>query len=110
MVSWVGFCFLNSPSGSPDIGQISKQMIPPCIQPVYATDFGKWNYREWPAERIEEFWKYFDQMVRFHERDAKLSGGQGVVSIVDFDGFELNHHASPSCKIRARPITVGNLI
>ena len=61
---------------------------------AYVTEFGKWDFRGWPEDRLDEFWKYFEQMVRYHERDASLNGGQGVVCNVDWDGFELNHHAS----------------
>ena len=43
---------------------------------------------------MDEFWQFYEQWVRFNERDAKLNGGQGVASIVDFEGFELNHGAS----------------
>ena len=65
---------------------------------VYVPEFGKWDFRHWPADRMDEFWKYWEQYVRFHERDAKLNGDQGAVCIVDWDGFELTHHASPNGK------------
>ena len=61
---------------------------------VYVTEFGKWNYRHWPTARVDEFWKYHEQLIRLHEKDAKMSGGQGTVCIMDWDGFQLKHHAS----------------
>ena len=61
-------------------------------------EFGKWDFRHWPADRMADFWKYFEQYVRFHERDSKVGGGKGAVCVVDFDGFKLTHHASPNGK------------
>lgn len=65
---------------------------------MYAIDFGKWDYREWahkPDEKLEEFWKYFEQFIRRQEKDAAVNDGEGMVEIVDWDGFSLSHHASP---------------
>ena len=61
-------------------------------------DFGQWDFRHWSEERIDEYWKYFEQIIRSIEKDAKANGGQGVVSIADFDGFQLNHQISPGGK------------
>ena len=64
---------------------------------VYVVQFGKWDFRGWaqkPEEKVEEFWKYFEQYVKRHEKDGERNGGEGVVDIVDWDGFSLSHHAS----------------
>ena len=61
---------------------------------VYVAEFGKWDYREWahkPAEKVAEFGKYFEQFIRRMRKDA---GEEGIVLIVDWDGFSLSHHAS----------------
>ena len=61
-------------------------------------EFGKWDYRELAhhsEEKQAEFWKYFEQMVRRQQKGAEMNNGQGMVEIVDWEGFELNHHASP---------------
>ena len=49
-------------------------------------------------KRLDEFWQYYEWMLRFNERDANLNGGQGVVTIVDFDEFRLAHYASKNGK------------
>ena len=63
---------------------------------MYYSDFGKWDYRRWAQqseEKVAEFWKFFEQMVRREEKDAARSNG--MVEVVDFSGFTLGHHASP---------------
>ena len=65
------------------------------------TDFGKWNYREWaqkPKEKQDEFWKFFEQYVKRHERDAALNNEQGIVIIIDWEGFALGQYASNNGK------------
>ena len=61
---------------------------------VYVIEFGNWDYREWaqkPEEKLNEFWKHFEQHIR---RQSKDGGEDGVVEIVDWEGFSLSHHAS----------------
>ena len=62
---------------------------------MYVVDFGKWDYRdlaEKPKERLTEFWTfYYEQFVRRQKKDA---GEEGMVEIVDWDGFRLSNHAS----------------
>ena len=68
------------------------------IHAVYLVEFGKWDYRQWarkPEEKLVEFWKFFEQFVRRQEKDAKANNGQGMVQLVDWDGFALSHHSSP---------------
>ena len=70
---------------------------------MYFIDFGKWDYRQWAEqteEKVAEFWKYFEQFVRREEKDAAKY--DGMVEIVDFDGFTLSHHASPKGECVAR--------
>ena len=60
-------------------------------------EFGKWNYRDLahkPPEFIDEFWKYYEQLARRQERDAAMNKDQGVVLILDWDGFSLTNYAS----------------
>ena len=68
---------------------------------MYVVEYGHWDYRDWPADRLDEFWKYYERVVRLCERDAKLSGGEGMVAIIDFDDFQLTHYASSKGKIWA---------
>ena len=59
-------------------------------------DFGKENFRAlstMPSETQEEVWKSWEQWTRFLERDAASNYGQGVVVIIDFDGFTLANYA-----------------
>ena len=51
-----------------------------------------------PKEKVEEFWKYYEQYARRLEKDMAMSKGQGTVFIVDWDGFSLAHYASRSGK------------
>ena len=60
-------------------------------------EFGKWNYRELakkPKEKLDEFWKYFEQFLRREAKDAEVNNGEGMVLICDWEGFSLNRHAS----------------
>ena len=69
---------------------------------MYVVEFGKWNYHKWAeqsAEKVEEFWIYHEQIVRRQEKDAALNGGQGIVQIIDWDGFSLSNHASKNGNI-----------
>ena len=59
---------------------------------------------------MDEFWKYFEQMDRFHERDGNLNGGQGVVCIVDWGEFQLTHHSSADGKKFERNLGKGRVI
>ena len=68
---------------------------------MYVVEFGRWDFREWaekPEEKIKEFWKYVEQLLRCQVKDAELNGGRGIVDLVDWDGFSLSHHASPKGK------------
>ena len=61
---------------------------------VYVIEFGKWDYREWaqkPEEKLKEFWKHFEKHIQLQSKDG---GEDGVVEIVDWEGFSLSHHAS----------------
>ena len=65
---------------------------------VYAFEFGKWDFRQWAdqtEEKVEEFWKYFEQLVRRQRKDAGMNNGAGVVQVTDWEGFTLSRHASP---------------
>lgn len=67
---------------------------------------GKWNARALgaqPKEKQDEFWKYFEKLVRMQEKDAKIPPGgagcrtepaEGIVVIYDFDGFRFNHNVT----------------
>ena len=60
-------------------------------------EFGKHNFRElaeYSEEKKAEFWKGWEQWTRVMEKDAALNNGQGIVLIVDCDGFSLAHYAS----------------
>ena len=63
-------------------------------------ELGKWDYRGWaegkPKEKMEEFWKHFDQMVKRVERDARKNDDGGVVAILDWDCYSLSKEASPA--------------
>ena len=66
---------------------------------VYILEFGNFDYRKWaekPVEKQDEFWKAYEQWIRFMERDAALNGGQGTVFIADFEGHSLSSYASKS--------------
>ena len=65
---------------------------------MYVIEFGKWNFRQWgnqSVEKVDEFWKYYEQLIRRGEKDAGMNHDAGVVHLVDFEGFALSHHASP---------------
>ena len=65
---------------------------------VYILEFGKWDYRahlvDMPAEKVEEFWMYYEQFARKAEKDSALHNDEGTVFIVDWDGFTLTHYAT----------------
>ena len=66
---------------------------------VYVVEYGKWNPRELAKlseEKREEVMKYYEQYVRRVERDASLNNDQGIVLLIDFDGFGLVQYASDS--------------
>ena len=68
---------------------------------MYVLEFGKWNYRDLarkPEEKIQEFWKYFEQYARRVQRDAAVNNHQGTACITDYDGFRLAEYASSSGK------------
>ena len=65
---------------------------------VYIAEFGKFNFRAMaamPEEWKAEVWKGWEQWTRLMERDSALNNGEGIVIIVDFDGFSLANYASP---------------
>ena len=43
---------------------------------------------------MKEFYKYFEQFARRVARDQGANGTEGIVDIVDWDGFALSHFAS----------------
>ena len=58
---------------------------------------GNLDGRKWAAETKEkqyEFWKYYEQGSRIQENDAAINNNQGIVLILDFDGYTLKHFAS----------------
>ena len=64
---------------------------------VYVLEFGNFDFRKWaakPQEKQDEFWKAYEQRICFQEKDAALNNDQGIVYIVDFDGYNLAHYAS----------------
>ena len=64
---------------------------------VHVVEFGKYNFRAFgksPEEEFAELSKSWEQWTRVMEKDAALNNGQGIVLIVDFDGFSLAHFAS----------------
>ena len=67
--------------------------------PVHVAEFRIFDYRAFtvkPEEKVEEFWKYFEKWLRSIDKDSSLNEGQGVVLIVDFNGYALKHVASPA--------------
>ena len=65
---------------------------------VHVVEFGKCNTRmlsELPEEKSSEFWKMWEDWTRVMEKDAALNNRQGIVLIIDFDGFALAYYASP---------------
>ena len=72
-------------------------MIPAMVYTVHVVEFGKHNFRRLatqPKEKVDELWKSWEQWTRVMEKDAALNNGQGIVLILDFDGFSLAHYAS----------------
>ena len=68
-----------------------------CHVTVGVAEFGKENFRElarMPEEKRAEVWKAYEQWTRWMEKDAALNNGQGVVLIIDFDGFSLANYGS----------------
>lgn len=64
---------------------------------VHVVEFGRHNFRAFAKmsqERVTEGWKAWEQWIRFMEKDGALNNGQGIVIIVDFDGFTLASYAS----------------
>lgn len=60
-------------------------------------EYGKWNLREFDqlsAEKEQEVLKYHEQHVRWAEKDSSLNNNQGIVLILDWDGFSLHHYSS----------------
>ena len=47
-----------------------------------------------PEDQEKEFWKLYEQINRWVERDAALCNGQGVVHLLDWDGFSLKNYGS----------------
>ena len=57
---------------------------------VWVKKMGKFNFNELiakPQKIQDEFWDYYEQLIRFQEKDAKANGGKGNVVFYDFDGF-----------------------
>ena len=48
------------------------------------------------AEELVDFSKYLEQFERRQERDVGRSAEKKLAMIMDWDGFELSQHASPS--------------
>ena len=62
---------------------------------AYVVHFGNWNLTQWATEsgdKMEEFWKYYEQLVRSLEKDKK------VYLIMDFRGFTLDNHRTVNGK------------
>ena len=49
-------------------------------------------------EKVEEFWKYHEQIVRRQEKDAERNGEAGIIQIIDWDEFSMSHEASAGGK------------
>ena len=47
-----------------------------------------------PAEKVEEFFMYYEQFYRRARRDSELHHDDGVAIILDWDGFTLSEYAS----------------
>lgn len=68
---------------------------------MHVLEFGNFDLRKWaakPKDKIEEFWRAYEQWLRFQEKDASLNSNQGMVILMDFDGFTLAHFASQQGK------------
>lgn len=64
---------------------------------VHVGEFGRVNANKlgaMPKEKVEEFWKDYERWTRREEVDAALNNNQGIVLILDFDGFALKSYAS----------------
>ena len=60
-------------------------------------EYGKWNYREisnLSEEEVKDFYKYCEKLARLESRDGDNNNSQGIVTIVDWDGFALKNFAS----------------
>ena len=80
---------------------------------VYIVEYGKWNPREFTQlskEKVQELLKFYEQFVRRGERDGSLNNNQGVVVIVDYDGFGLKHYASGPSNLGLKWSLVVSLI
>ena len=78
---------------------------------VHVLEFGTFDLRKWaskPEGEQDEFWKAYEQFLRFQEKDASLNNGQGIVFIIDFDGFGLKNHASANGELAFQ--TISSLI
>ena len=64
---------------------------------VHVVEVGRLNVREWadkPKEKLDEFWKAYEWWSRRQEKDAAINNDQGIVIILDYDGYSLKKYAS----------------
>ena len=93
---WVSLCTLYLEVEAVVSLEASSLILSGYVE-VYVVEYGKCNPHEFPQlsdEKVQEFWKYYEQFVRRVERDGALNNGAGAVLIADYDGFGLNHYAS----------------
>ena len=68
--------------------------------PVYLSLNGHFNFKKLLEEGTEEekgaVDKYFDYTFDKFVWDDKASGGDGVISILDWDGFSIRDYNSPA--------------
>ena len=61
---------------------------------------GRYNFKklleEGTGEETGAVDKYFDYITDNFTRDDKASGGNGVISIIDWDGFSIRNYNSPA--------------
>ena len=66
---------------------------------VHVIEAGVLDERKWATgskEKQEEFWKAYEYWTRREEKDATFNNNQGIVLILDLDGFALKNSASPA--------------
>ena len=65
--------------------------------PVYVLEWGKWNFRvlgNLPKDELESYNRYEEKLIRQALKDEAADNGEGVIIIIDWDGFSFTHFAS----------------
>ena len=53
------------------------------------------SYEDGPEKAFDLFMKHLDQNVHRIYRDGMANNTQGIVTIMDYDGFAISNYASP---------------